>query len=582
MQAGSATPPGAGIAARADGMAVNLAQTPPAAFELAGWRVEPDSGRLTGASGEIRLDAEAMQVLVYLAHNPGRTISLAELEARVWPERIVGEDGVAAAIVALQRAFDDTDREPRVITADPGSGFRLIAPVAPAPDRAERPGARSPPPRSPRRQQLVLTASAVLLSLLTTLLLLLVLPGENRDPRETAGAPVAGKPQVAVLRLEDLSADRDQAHLVHGITADLITDLSRLSGLSVAAAGRDSPGGAAAREPARPLDGGYLLSGDVQRTGERLHVNLRLARAADGSMVWSGRFDAAVVDVFELQDALADAVVGALGVEPLPAERSVLARQPSASAAAYELYLHGVEAFGSRTAAQNRSARARFQRALELDPGFARAYAGLAMSHARDAIDGWTSTPAAALQRAAGFAARAVVLEPALPQVHFAAAQVDLFLGRHDQALRAIDRALLIDPAYADGHVLRARIHLYAGREAQAMSALQTALSLHPAPPAAYLEVLGEIQLAQDRLADATASCRRALEINPDHLRARLWLAAALVRAGADGPAEWETLELAVQNPALSLARIHHGLPYRDSGSRDRLLAALRQAGMRD
>lgn len=566
-------------------MPAPLADASPGAFDLAGWRVEPDSRRLIGAGGETRLETKTMQVLVYLAHNPGRVVSRAELEARVWPGRVVTEDAVTNSIRKLRRAFNDSAREPRVIETIPKSGYRLIAEVTPAPAGAVRPRTPAPPRRTPRRQRLALIASAVVLSLMTILLLLLGMPDPERGPVTTAAVPVSGKPRVVVLGLRNVGGDRDQDYFANGITADLVTDLSRLSGLGTLAAGTaalDVQGDAEARELATRLGGDYLLSGDVQRAGERLRVNMRLMRVDDGRTLWAERFEGAMREVFDLQDALVDAVIGALQVQLVPAERTSLDRRPSASVAAYDLYLRGIEEHGHRTAAENRSARARFERAIELDPAFARAYAGLAMTHARDAMDGWTATPRSSLERAARLAERAVLLEPSLPQAHFAAAQVDLFLGLHDQALHAIERALQIDPNYADGHALRAWIHHYAGRPTQAMASMRTAMRLNPRPPASYLEVLGEVQFAQGSLADAAASFRRVLEINPDYMRARMWLAATLARSGADGPAEWETLELAVQNPTLSIDRIRHGLPFRDPRQLDQVLAALRHAGMRD
>jgi TolB-like protein/DNA-binding winged helix-turn-helix (wHTH) protein/Tfp pilus assembly protein PilF len=557
---------------------------PDAPFELAGFRVQPASREITGDAGAIRIETKSMQVLLYLARNAGRVVSRAELEARVWPGRVITEDALTNAIRKLRRAFNDNAREPSVIETVPKSGYRLIAAVTPlsgAPPAAAEPDPTASPPRRlvPRWGVLGLVLGGALA------LVLLVLSELARHPSSAPRGAAFGAPTVAVLAFRNLGASPEHDYLANGITADLVTDLSRVSGLSVLAprsAAGDPASDPAARRLAAGLGADYVLSGSVQRAGPRLRVNVQLTHAEDGRAVWGERFEGVMQDVFGVQDALTGAVIDALQVELVPGEAASLGRPPSASVEAYDLFLRGIEAHGRRTAGHNRSARALLERAIALDPAFARAYAGLALTHARDAMDGWADNPAASLERAAHLAEQAVLLESSLPQVHFARAQVDLFRALHEPALRAAERALRIEPNYADAHALSAWILNYAGRPAEAMAAMQAALRLNPQPSGSYLEVLGEIEFAQGRLADAAATFRRVLEINPNYLRARMWLAATLARAGAAAEAEWEVVELKVQYPGLALRRMTHAFPFRDPGQLERLLTALRSAGLRD
>ena len=176
-----------------------------------------------------------------------------------------------------------------------------------------------------------------------------------------------------------------------------------------------------------------------------------------------------------------------------------------------------------------------FERAIELDPAFARAYAGLAMAHSRDAIDGWTCDPVTvpgARCRAGGQGRR---MDPSLPQVHFVTGQVDLFRRRHVQAIEAAQRAIRIDPNYADAFALHAWTLNYAGRPGEALTALEKAMRLNPRPPASYLEILGEIRFVQGRYGESASTFQRVLDVNPDYTRARMWLVAALAHAGSDG-----------------------------------------------
>ena len=283
-----------------------------------------------------------------------------------------------------------------------------------------------------------------------------------------------------------------------------------------------------------------------------------------------------------MQDSITAAVITALEIELAPPERAFLARRPTASIVAYDHYLRGLEDHGRRSKGQNLSARDHFQQAIALDPSFARAYAGLALTHSRDAIDGWTETPLRSLERAADLAQKAAGMDPTLAQVHFVNGQVDLFRRRHEQAVKATERAVRVNPNYADAYALRAWILNYAGRPDRALASMDRAMRLNPRPAASYLEVLGEIRFVQGRYADAVALFERVLDINPNYTRARMWLAAALARTGDGDRAEWEATELLVLSPELTLTRLEFAFPFKDPLELDALLDGLKKAGLTD
>jgi len=252
------------------------------------------------------------------------------------------------------------------------------------------------------------------------------------------------------------------------------------------------------------------------------------------------------------------------------------------SVAAYDSYLQGLEAHGHRSREQNLLAKRHFQRALELDPTFARAYTGLAMTHARDAMDGWVTTPLPSLEQAAEFAEKAAAINASLPQVHFVRGLVDLFRRRHLPAIAAAQRAINFDPNYADGYALSAWILNYAGRTDEALLAMEQAMRLNPRPTASYLEVLGEIRFVQRRYGESAAVFERVLDINPNYMRARMWLVTALVHAGAADRTEWEATELMVLSPEFSLKRLEFAFPFQDPRVLEALLDGLRKAGLPD
>ncbi len=559
-----------------------LTQTTP--FRVADYGVEPASLRVTIGGDEARLEAKVMLVLLYLAEHAGRVVSRAELEEQLWPGRVVTEDSVTKAIAKLRRVFGDDAHDPRVIETVPKSGYRLIAEVTHIDEVVERAAAASIPSGATKRRHRRPRVAWLAGSLGVLLLLLAAWSALERDwIQPMLPAAFAGKPAVAVAPFANLGAAPDENYFANGITADLITDLSKVQGLLVIAPGTAfayQNGNTEPRQISAELDVNYLVVGSVQRRDNTLRINVQLIEAGSERAVWGERYSGALSDVFDIQDRLTAAVIAALKVEIAPAEQAYLTTRPTASVAAYDLYLRGLEEHGGRTEAQNLSARDLFEQAITLDPAFARAYTGLALTYSREAIDGWTDTPTRSLELAADLAEQATGMDPALPQAYFVLGQVRLFQGRHAEAIAAAERAIEVDPNYADAHALLAWTLNYAGRPGKALSALERAMRLNPRPPASYLEILGEIRFVQDRYEDSASTFQRVLAVNPGYLRARMWNAAALARAGMEDMAEWEAAELIVASPDLAITRLEFAFPFKDPRALANILAALRKAGL--
>jgi tetratricopeptide (TPR) repeat protein len=223
-----------------------------------------------------------------------------------------------------------------------------------------------------------------------------------------------------------------------------------------------------------------------------------------------------------------------------------------------------------------------FERAIALVPEFAPAYAGLALAWSRLAIDGWTDEAHDALSKAIAYAHRAASIDPSVPQIHFVKAQVALFRGQHEKAASAATRAIELDPNHADAYAyaLLAWILHYAGRPDQAEPMLAEALQRNPRSSASYREIAGEIAFATGRYTEAVRELEAALERNPAHTRARLWLAATLARLGRHEEAAWQVQELLTLNPDFSLSRLPLSFPRKDPRQRDALARALAQLGL--
>ena len=268
--------------------------TRPEIFHVAGCRVEPSSLQVTIDGHDVRLEAKVMLVLVYLAEHAGRVVSRAELEEHLWPGRVVTEDSVTKAIAKLRRVFGDDAHNPRVIETIPKSGYRLIA-------NTTRPGEGVAPTAAISRMA---TSSALWqrgharkwiigasLGVLLVLGFLIALDREKPGTLLSTG-PVA-RPSVAVIPFGNFGRTPEDDYFANGITADLITDLSKLKGLLVITPQttltfRDSRAEAELIPP--DLDADYLVIGNVQRLQEALRINVRLIETRGRKTLWAERY----------------------------------------------------------------------------------------------------------------------------------------------------------------------------------------------------------------------------------------------------------------------------------------------------
>jgi adenylate cyclase len=402
---------------------------------------------------------------------------------------------------------------------------------------------------------------------------------QERAFAEQTALPLPDKPSIAVLPFNNMSDDPAQEYFSDGITEDLITDLSRVSGLFVIARNtvftyKDRP--ATVEEVARELGVRYVLEGSVRKAGNEVRINAQLIDASTGFHLWADRFDRELEDVFALQDEVTERIVSALEVELTETERESLARRYTESIEAYDVFLRGWEQYWQYSEQGSLQARELYGRAIELDPEFARAYANLAMTYTGNI----GSASVLSLERAYDLAQKAIALDDALPQVHWVMALVLLFDKDYDEALASSDRALLLDPNYADAYAQKAWVLQYAGKPEEGLEVLERAKRLNPHFPFSYLMVEGETYFTMGRYEAAIDTLRAGLERNPGAQRLRVFLAASYAQAGRLDEALWEVTELLTLDPDFSLEDVPEVAPYKDSEPLGRLLDGLRKAGL--
>jgi adenylate cyclase len=393
------------------------------------------------------------------------------------------------------------------------------------PVRAYAVGVSAVPGRAGKQRRLLAAATAVCGLIAAGLVAWTVHTGAGRDllgwaapnPVEVAGlaAPhrLAGRPSVAVMPFKNLSTDAGQDFFSAGITEDVITALGRFSNLLVVAKSASfqlKDRNLSPAEIGRLLDVRYLLEGSVRRAGDRLRVNVELTEAATGRNVWSEAYDAEVKDIFDVQQDIARRVVGAAAVKLTRFERDRALAKPTESLAAYEYVLRGRENFSRTTRDSNDEAQDMFQRAIDLDPSYAAAYAELGLTLIEAVASGWTGFIADDLARAETLAQKALLLDSASTSAYRLLAEVHLARRRFDLALGQIDRALEINPSDAESFLTRGTILVWAGRAAEALPWLEGALRLDNANARATV-LLGTAYYFLDRYSASVEAMDHAL-----------------------------------------------------------------------
>jgi len=558
-------------------------------FRLGNWQVRPASGEIADGQTVVRIEPKAMDVLVYLAAHEGQVVSREELERNVWHGALVGYDAVTGTIIKLRKALDDDARHPRYIATIPKRGYRLL-PGAVQPPDPELPGglqlsapallSESRPWPSRSWMLKIGLLAAILVAISVT-----VLVRQRQAPESDALVPRGSDiPSLVVLPFSNLGGDRDQQYFIDGLTEDLITGLSKLSGLRVIArnsafafAGTETP----PREAAEQLGVRYVLQGSMRRSGDRLRVTARLVDTDTGTHLWAEQFDGGVGDLFAFQDRVAEQTAAALSVTLTESERRGLAAQPTTSFAAYEDYLRGRMIYGTLTKQENNLARAMYRHAIDKDPRFALAYAGLALSYIDDARSGWDEDDGTSADQAMEMAKKAVDLDGTLPQAHFALGFVYLYgQARHQEAIAEARRAIQLDPNYADAYALLSSAYFFAGELDRTIDLDQEAMRINPASSFIYHIHLGRRQYLEGRYHEALETLLSAAAKNYNYLPTHVWLAATYAKLGDLEEAEWSADQVRTLDPSFSVEDWMRRRPYKNPEHRRLLVSGLQAAGL--
>jgi adenylate cyclase len=398
-------------------------------------------------------------------------------------------------------------------------------------------------------------------------------------------APNLATASIAVLPFTNMSGDPEQEYFSDGITEDIITDLSKIAGLTVIARnssftykGRSVDVRAVGRE----LGVRSVLEGSIRRAGNRVRITAQLIDATSGGHLWADRYDRDLTDIFEVQDDVTRRIVGALKVTLGPSEKEEISDIGTSSIEAYDCSLRGRELLLGypKNSGTFEQAKASFLKAIELDPNYAPPYAGLGFAYMFDYQNRWSDDPDASLPLAKRYAEQAIEKNPKEPIARAVAAVAATFNGDLERAQSQISIALTLNPNLAMAYNIAGSIRMYAGQPLEAIPLMERAMRLDPASNSQYLHFLGLANLLAGKYETAVALFKQRIALVPGTDFSRSALASALGHLGEVDEARRVWGELMQINPKYSFAEHLSRLPFKRKEDAQRLADGIEKAGL--
>ena len=395
------------------------------------------------------------------------------------------------------------------------------------------------------------------------------------------------QPSIVVLPFANMSNDAEQEYFSDGVTEDVITDLSKISGLMVIARAtaftfKDSK--QTVSDICADLSVHFALTGSIRKAGNRVRVSAQLVDAARGDPLWADRYDRDLTDVFEVQDDVTRQIVSALELTLSEFEKSLIAHDATRNVDAHDFFIKGREmVLGARKDLQMfMESTALFQKSMEVDPDFGGPYAGMGMAHLLNYQNHWTEDAEHSLEIAGKFAKDAVKKDPKDAFAHYVAALAALFNKDYSQWSDHVDQALTISPNYAHALNLRGLLYIYTGEPKRAVSIIERAMRLDPAFQQQAMHFLGTAHFVAGDYPAAVSVFKDRILVNPSTDLSRAFLASALGHLGHVEEAKDVWRELIEINPAYS-AEAHIGrLPFQDAEIPEAFMNGLRKSTVID
>ncbi len=398
------------------------------------------------------------------------------------------------------------------------------------------------------------------------------------------------KPSIAVLPFVNMSDDPSQEYFVDGMTEDLITDLSQMSGLFVIA--RNSTflykgKQVTIRQVSEELGVRYVLEGSVRKAGEQVRINAQLIDATTGEHIWANRYDGKLDNIFTLQDQISQKIFAALAVELSAGEEEKVSFKETDSIEAYDAFLKGWELYRKWTPDDFHKSLPYFEKAIELDPQYGKAYAAIASVYTEGYQSAWdwshvVGVSAEAMPGLAGKYLREALKYPTT-LAHQVASKWYIILLFPEEAIASAGKAIALDPNDAVGYEAMAWAVIYSGKPDEAIDYVNKAIRLDPLNIANYLYTLGTAHFGMEQYQEAVSFYEKAFRLNPElGLVQRAYLAASYVYLGLfdKAKAEVDIPEIRDVRELYDLYVEYEAAYYKNPEDASRLIEGLKKVGL--
>ncbi len=508
------------------------------------------------ADGQLRsLQPQVFALLAFLIEHRERLVSKDEIFENVWEGRVVTDSALASRVKSLRKALNDDGRKQQYVRTVHGKGFRFVADV-----RAERDDAN--------------VSAGILAG-----------RGDNEPiASDSPALELTRRPSIAVLPFRPIGDAGPYVTIADGLPHELITELARLRWLFVIARGssfRLRGDDLDLREVGRLLGVRYCLSGTVEVTGQHLTVTTELVDTRGGDVIWGERYAGSIDDVHAFRAEIRAKILTSLEIQ-IPMHEAADARLTSTDNldawSAYHLGLQHIYRF-NRT--DNEKAAELFGRAVEQDPDFARAHAGLSFVHFQNAFMHQSDDIAGEIALARSCARRGLDIDHLDPFVNFTMGRSFWLEGDLDRALTWLERATSLSPNYAQGIYARAWTETMAGSANDARDHVDLAMRLSPLDPLYYamLGARGLTHMAGGEDDEAVAWTERAARSPGAHALIAMIAAAAQMLAGNEHLAKGWANDVRSRNPLLNREDFFRAFPMKSEAMRSRISKALQTLG---
>jgi TolB-like protein/DNA-binding winged helix-turn-helix (wHTH) protein len=534
------------------------------ALRFEDFELDEDQAELRRGGERVHLEPQALAVLALLVRQRERMVPKEEIVEVVWQGRAVSDSALSSRIKSIRAALADSGREQRLVRTLHGRGFRFVGVVEEVPD-APSAGAAS-----------VATGAG---SVAAT--------GEAAGDIAASEPALAAnaRPSIAVLPFRLVGVAGPYATIADALPHELIAELARLRWLFVIARGSSFRFRAAdvdVAEVGRALGVRYCLGGTVEVRGHDLGITVELADTRDAAVVWAERYATAFEGLEEVRTRIVASIIAALEVE-IPAHEARHARAAAAETldawGSYHLGLHHMYRF---TAEGNATAGGHFRRAVELEPEFARAWAGLSFTRFQDAFLRYTDDVPAATDDARRMAERGVELDGKDPFVNFAMGRSFWLSGELDTSAGWLDRAIALSPNYAQGVYASAWTAAVAGHADQGQERADLAMALSPLDPL-YYGMLGArafAHIVRGEFAEGRDWAERSARAPGAHVMIRLIAVAACELAGDRAAAAQWLARAGRQRAGVRQEEFFRCFPFSDPATRAMWASALARHGV--